>query len=130
MGFLPRPLRPAGTARDLGEFGCSDLNLPGWRWGTIMQIPLVAVSRPLHSGVCETRQDAGLPVLHSKISDSGLLRTRGGQQMRSRRSCAVRGVPGGCRALLGRVQRSGNVGSAPGTSVASSRVPFAHFPSI
>ena len=45
-----------------------------------MQIPLVAVSRPLHSGVCETRQDAGLPVLHSEISDSGLLRTRGDQQ--------------------------------------------------
>ena len=80
MGFLPRPLRPAGTARDLGEFGCSDLNLPGWRWGTIKQIPLVAVSRPLHSGVCETRQDIGLPVLHSEISDSGLLRTRGDQQ--------------------------------------------------
>ena len=58
----------------------SAINLPGWRWGTIKQIPLVAVSRPLHSGVCETRQDAGLPVLHSKISDSGLLRTRGGQQ--------------------------------------------------
>ena len=58
----------------------SVINLPGWRWGTIKQIPLVAVSRPLHSGVCETRQDAGLPVLHSKISDSGLLRTRGGQQ--------------------------------------------------
>ena len=56
------------------------INLPGWRWGTITQIPLVAVSRPLHSGVCETRQDAGLPVLHSEISDSGLLRTRGGQQ--------------------------------------------------
>ena len=52
------------------------LNLPGWRWGSITQNPLVAVSRPLHSGVCETRQDAGLPVLHSKISDSGLLRTR------------------------------------------------------
>ena len=44
-----------------------------------MQIPLVAVSRPLHSGVCETRQDAGLPVIHSAISDSGRLRTRGGQ---------------------------------------------------
>ena len=43
-----------------------------------MQIPLVAVSRPLHSGVCETRQDAGLPVIHSAISDSGRLRTRGG----------------------------------------------------
>ena len=55
------------------------LNLPGWRWGSITQNPLVAVSRPLHSGVCETRQDAGLPVLHRKISDSGLLRTRGGQ---------------------------------------------------
>ena len=40
----------------------------------------VAVSRPLHSGVCETRQDIGLPVLHSEISDSGLLRTRGDQQ--------------------------------------------------
>ena len=63
----------------LGDFR-SAINLPGWRWGTIKQIPLVAVSRPLHSGVCETRQDAGLPVLHSKISDSGLLRTRGGQQ--------------------------------------------------
>ena len=44
-----------------------------------MKIPLVAVSRPLHSGVCETRQDAGLPVIHSAISDSGRLRTRGGQ---------------------------------------------------
>ena len=33
----------------------------------------------LHSGVCETRQDAGLPVIHSAISDSGRLRTRGGQ---------------------------------------------------
>ena len=55
------------------------LNLPGWRWGMIMKIPLVAVSRPLHSGVCETRQDAGLPVIHSAISDSGRLRTRGGQ---------------------------------------------------
>ena len=54
-------------------------NLPGWRWGTITKIPLVAVSRPLHSGVCETRQDAGLPVIHSAISDSGRLRTRGGQ---------------------------------------------------
>lgn len=53
------------------------LNLPGWRWGTIMKIPLVAVSRPLHSGVCETRQDAGLPVIHSAISDRGCLRTRG-----------------------------------------------------
>ena len=61
----------------------SYLNLPGWRWGTITQIPLVAVSRPLHSGVCETRQDAGLPVLHSEISDSGLLRTRGDQQNES-----------------------------------------------
>ena len=61
------------------------LNLPGWRWGSITQNPLVAVSRPLHSGVCETRQDAGLPVLHSKISDSGLLRTRGGQQSRNTR---------------------------------------------
>ena len=40
----------------------------------------MAVSRPLHSGVCETRQDIGLPVLHSEISDSGLLRTRGDQQ--------------------------------------------------
>ena len=39
----------------------------------------MAVSRPLHSGVCETRQDAGLPVIHSAISDSGRLRTRGGQ---------------------------------------------------
>jgi hypothetical protein len=47
----------------------------------IMKIPLVAVSRPLHSGVCETRQDAGLPVIHSAISDSGRLRTRGGQQL-------------------------------------------------
>jgi hypothetical protein len=46
-----------------------------------MKIPLVAVSRPLHSGVCETRQDAGLPVIHSAISDSGRLRTRGGQQL-------------------------------------------------
>ena len=36
------------------------LNLPGWRWGSITQNPLVAVSRPLHSGVCETRQDIGL----------------------------------------------------------------------
>ena len=53
------------------------LNLPGWRWGVIMKTPLVAVSRPLHSGVCETRQDAGLPVIHSAISDSGRLRTRG-----------------------------------------------------
>ena len=44
-----------------------------------MKTPLVAVSRPLHSGVCETRQDAGLPVIHSAISDSGRLRTRGGQ---------------------------------------------------
>jgi len=67
------------TRRLLGD-SRSVINLPGWRWGTIKQIPLVAVSRPLHSGVCETRQDAGLPVLHSKISDSGLLRTRGGQQ--------------------------------------------------
>ena len=67
------------TRRLLGD-SRSAINLPGWRWGTIKQIPLVAVSRPLHSGVCETRQDAGLPVLHSKISDSGLLRTRGGQQ--------------------------------------------------
>ena len=58
----------------------SFLNLPGWRWGSITQNPLVAVSRPLHSGVCETRQDIGLPVLHSEISDSGLLRTRGDQQ--------------------------------------------------
>ena len=33
----------------------------------------------MHSGVCETRQDAGLPVIHSAISDSGRLRTRGGQ---------------------------------------------------
>ena len=55
------------------------VNLPAWRWGTITKIPLVAVSRPLHSGVCETRQDAGLPVIHSAISDSGRLRTRGGQ---------------------------------------------------
>ena len=83
------------------------LNLPGWRWGSITQNPLVAVSRPLHSGVCETRQDAGLPVLHSKISDSGLLRTRGGQPMTTRerkigsrrRSCAVRRVPGAVEAL-------------------------------
>ena len=58
------------------------VNLPGWRWGVIMQTPLVAVSRPLHSGVCETRQDAGLPVIHSAISDSGRLRTRGGQHAR------------------------------------------------
>ena len=58
------------------------VNLPGWRWGTITQLPLVAVSRPLHSGVCETRQDAGLPVLHSEISDCGRLRTRGGQHSR------------------------------------------------
>ena len=42
----------------------------------------MAVSRPLHSGVCETRQDAGLPVLHSEISDRGRLRTRGGQPKR------------------------------------------------
>ena len=55
------------------------VNLPGWRWGVIKKTPLVAVSRPLHSGVCETRQDAGLPVIHSAISDSGRLRTRGGQ---------------------------------------------------
>jgi len=34
----------------------------------------------LHSGVCETRQDTGFPVLHSAISDSGHLRTRGGQR--------------------------------------------------
>ena len=53
------------------------LNLPGWRWGALMQTLLVAVSRPLHSGVCETRQDAGHPVIHSAISDSGCLRTRG-----------------------------------------------------
>ena len=59
------------------------LNLPGWRWGSITQNPLVAVSRPLHSGVCETRQDIGLPVLHSEISDSGLLRTRGDQQVKA-----------------------------------------------
>ena len=59
------------------------LNLPGWRWGSITQNPLVAVSRPLHSGVCETRQDIGLPVLHSEISDSGLLRTRGDQQTKA-----------------------------------------------
>jgi len=52
----------------------------------------VAVSRPLHSGVCETRQDIGLPVLHSEISDSGLLRTRGDQQKittRKTRRCPV-----------------------------------------
>ena len=68
------------------------LNLPGWRWGSITQNPLVAVSRPLHSGVCETRQDIGLPVLHSEISDSGLLRTRGDQQKittRKTRRCPV-----------------------------------------
>ena len=64
-------------------------NLPGWRWGVIMQIPLVAVSRPLHSGVCETRQDAGLPVIHSAISDSGRLRTRGGQLSRKHTPCLV-----------------------------------------
>ena len=61
------------------------LNLPGWRWGSITQNPLVAVSRPLHSGVCETRQDIGLPVLHSEISDSGLLRTRGDQQRKMKK---------------------------------------------
>ena len=66
------------------------LNLPGWRWGALMQTPLVAVSRPLHSGVCETRQDAGLPVIHSAISDSGRLRTRGGQPSLWRARCARR----------------------------------------
>ena len=87
-GGIPVPLRPLPCARTTALDGGSStcyLNLPGWRWGTIKQIPLVAVSRPLHSGVCETRQDAGLPVLHSKISDSGLLRTRGGQQTINRK---------------------------------------------
>ena len=81
--FRPRPLLFACTAESHGPRVRPDLNLPGWRWGTIKQIPLVAVSRPLHSGVCETRQDIGLPVLHSEISDSGLLRTRGDQQDKS-----------------------------------------------
>ena len=77
--FPSRPLLFAFALRK-GPWMCAlHVNLPGWRWGTITQIPLVAVSRPLHSGVCETRQDAGLPVIHSAISDSGRLRTRGGQ---------------------------------------------------
>ena len=81
FSVLPRPLlsshvKICDSYRDPSFF----LNLPGWRWGSITQNPLVAVSRPLHSGVCETRQDIGLPVLHSEISDSGLLRTRGDQQ--------------------------------------------------
>ena len=81
FSVLPRPLlsshvKICDSYRDPAFF----LNLPGWRWGSITQNPLVAVSRPLHSGVCETRQDIGLPVLHSEISDSGLLRTRGDQQ--------------------------------------------------
>ena len=82
--LLPRLYRPASPAKrqshQLSKFSFLFLNLPGWRWGSITQNPLVAVSRPLHSGVCETRQDIGLPVLHSEISDSGLLRTRGDQQ--------------------------------------------------
>ena len=82
----PRPLlsshvKICESYRDPAFF----LNLPGWRWGSITQNPLVAVSRPLHSGVCETRQDIGLPVLHSEISDSGLLRTRGDQQSTTKR---------------------------------------------
>ena len=74
--LLSSHVKICDSYRDLLFF----LNLPGWRWGSITQNPLVAVSRPLHSGVCETRQDIGLPVLHSEISDSGLLRTRGDQQ--------------------------------------------------
>ena len=74
--LLPPRIKVTDTSFHLLLF----LNLPGWRWGSITQNPLVAVSRPLHSGVCETRQDIGLPVLHSEISDSGLLRTRGDQQ--------------------------------------------------
>ena len=77
---LYSPLAFACTYKERRTRLLLHLNLPGWRWGTITQIPLVAVSRPLHSGVCETRQDIGLPVLHSEISDSGLLRTRGDQQ--------------------------------------------------
>lgn len=82
----PSPLLFASAIRSIRVSASLFLNLPGWRWGTITQIPLVAVSRPLHSGVCETRQDAGLPVLHSEISDSGLLRTRGGQQREEARA--------------------------------------------
>ena len=86
---LSKVCPPASSVTSRSDRLCKSpslvLNLPGWRWGSITQNPLVAVSRPLHSGVCETRQDAGLPVLHSKISDSGLLRTRGGQrELRSR----------------------------------------------
>ena len=73
------PLVFACTYKDRRTRLLLHFTLPGWRWGTLPQIPLVAVSRPLHSGVCETRQDAGLPVIHSAISDSGRLRTRGGQ---------------------------------------------------
>ena len=94
--LLPRLYRPASPAKrqshQLSKFSFLFLNLPGWRWGSITQNPLVAVSRPLHSGVCETRQDIGLPVLHSEISDSGLLRTRGDQQKittRKTRRCPV-----------------------------------------
>lgn len=81
---LSKVCPPASSVTSKSDRLCKSpslvLNLPGWRWGSITQNPLVAVSRPLHSGVCETRQDIGLPVLHSEISDSGLLRTRGDQQ--------------------------------------------------
>ena len=81
---LSKVCPPASSVTSKSDRSCKSpslvLNLPGWRWGSITQNPLVAVSRPLHSGVCETRQDIGLPVLHSEISDSGLLRTRGDQQ--------------------------------------------------
>ena len=69
-----------------------------------MKTPLGVVSRPLHSGVCETHSDAGLPVIHSAISDSGRLRTRGGQLCRGeaavRRAWGERGPGGGDHPLV------------------------------
>ena len=89
--FVLRPLVHDSKGRYLKGGAPFRVNLPGWRWGTITQLPLVAVSRPLHSGVCETRQDAGLPVLHSEISDRGRLRTRGGQRSRRDRRTVADG---------------------------------------
>ena len=54
--------------------------LPGWRWARIKQLALVGSSSSLHSEACKALGGTD-GVVHSKISGSGVTRTRGRQQI-------------------------------------------------
>ena len=68
----------AGTRNSLMTGGATVINLPGWRWATIMQFALDGSSCSLHTEVSKAH-GGSFGVVHSKISVCGSSRSRGCQ---------------------------------------------------